>query len=245
MRLTERILHALLPWAGYLLLKLIGAAQKTSVVGLSAVRKVFARHDCAIFAFWHNRLMMIPYLYRRLFGMKDIVTLISSSRDGEYFVRALKLFRPFVVRGSSTRGGSAAFKALVARINGGVDCILTPDGPQGPKYSVQPGILALARVTGVPIIPVSYWSSRHKILHTWDGFLLTLPFGRTTYVFGEPLYCPRNAPESQLESLANSLRDSLLSACVIAGERSQDRPARAQGRRGGVRLVEQEPSSGA
>jgi len=222
MRSIEKLLLNILPWTGYLILKLIGATQQTRVVNLAAVTRVFAEHGCAIFAFWHNRLMMIPYIYRRLFGMKDIVTLISSSRDGEYFVRALRLFRPYIVRGSSTRGGSAAFKALVRRIRDGMDCIITPDGPQGPKYSIQPGTIALARLTGVPIIPVSYWSSRSKILNTWDGFILTLPFGRTTYVFGEPVYCPRTTTESRMNSLAQTLRQSLLTASHLAGEDLSD-----------------------
>ena len=216
MRLTEKFLLNLLPWAGFLLIKLIGATQRTRVFNLATVNRIFASHACAIFAFWHNRLMMIPYIYRRLFGMKDIVTLISSSRDGEYFVSALRLFRPFIVRGSSTRGGSTAFKALLSKISEGMDCIITPDGPQGPKYIVQPGIVALARVTGVPIIPVSYWCTRRRILNTWDGFILTLPFGRTTYVFGDPLYCPANATESQMEALAHSLQKALLKASLRA-----------------------------
>ncbi len=218
MRLTERLLLDVLPWAGYLIIKLIGATQRTCVVNLSTVKRIFAKHGCAIFAFWHNRLMMIPYIYRRLFGMKDIVTLVSSSRDGEYFVRALKLFRPHVVRGSSTRGGSAAFKELVRKINEGMDCIVTPDGPQGPKYTIQPGIVALARMTGVPIIPVSYWSSRQIILNTWDGFMITLPFGATTYIFGDPLYCPTSAAELQMESLAQNLRRALIAASERAGD---------------------------
>jgi lysophospholipid acyltransferase (LPLAT)-like uncharacterized protein len=218
MKLTERLLLSVLPWVGYLLLKSVGATQRTRVVNLRAVHMVFAKHGWAIFAFWHNRLMMIPYIYRRLFGNKDIVTLISSSRDGEYFVRALKLFRPYMVRGSSTRGGSEAFKALVRRIRQGMDCIITPDGPQGPKYTIQPGTIALARLTGIPIIPVSYWSSRYRILKTWDGFVLTLPFGKMTYAFGEPVYCPKDASDSQMDRLAETLRQLLLATSRLSGE---------------------------
>lgn len=220
MRPTQKLLLKLLPAAGYLIIKMIGAAQRTRVLNLPTVRRVLAppRRGCAIFAFWHNRLMMIPYVYRRLFGMKDIVTVISSSMDGQYFVRALKLFRPFVVRGSSTRGGSEAFRALVKRIREGMDCIITPDGPRGPRYRVQPGIIALARLTRVPIIPVSYWSSRSRTLRTWDGFFVTLPFGRTTYVFGEPLYCPANAGESEMEALSLSLAEALHAATRRARE---------------------------
>lgn len=218
MRPTEKLLLKLLPWAGRGIIKVVGATQRTRVINLRMVNRVFAKHGRAIFAFWHNRLMLIAYIYRRLFGMKDIVTLVSSSREGEYFVRMLKFFHPFVVRGSSTRGGSIAVKSLVRKIMQGMDCIITPDGPLGPKYRVQPGIIALARFTGAPIIPVSYWSSRRKILNTWDDFIFTLPFGRTTYVFGEPLYCPANATEPQMARLADALREALFAASRRAKE---------------------------
>ncbi len=228
MRLRKRLLLNVLPLAGYALSKIIGATQRTRVINLRTVKTVFAKHGCAIFAFWHNRLFMIAYIYRRLFGMKDIVTLISSSRDGEHFVRALRFFRPFVVRGSSTRGGSVAFKLLVRKIKQGMDCIITPDGPRGPRYQVQPGTVALARLTGVPIIPVSYWSSRRIILGTWDRFIATLPFGRTTYVFGEPLYCPAEATEMEMARLAERLKEGLLAASRRAMEDLGEAPGQGE-----------------
>ena len=228
MRLIQKLLLNLLPLAGYAVGKAIGATQKTRVINLRAVKDVFAKHGCAIFAFWHNRLMMIAYIYRRLFGMKDIVTLISSSKDGEYFVRALRLFRPFVVRGSSTRGGSPAMKSLVKNIKQGMDCIITPDGPLGPRYQVQPGIVALARLTGVPIIPVSYWSSRRVILNTWDRFLVTLPFGKTAYVFGEPIHCPSEASETEMERVAERVREGLFAASRRAMEDLGEAPEQGE-----------------
>ena len=32
--------------------------------------------------------------------------------------------------------------------------LVTPDGPRGPCYVVQEGVIALAQVTGLPIVPV-------------------------------------------------------------------------------------------
>lgn len=220
MRWTEKLLYNLMSVAGYLLISLIGISQRSRFVNVRTVRRVHAEQGRAIFASWHNRLMMIPYVYRRLFGKKKAVTLVSISKDGEYIARVLKYFRPLVVRGSTTRGGSAAFKSLAARIEEGMDCAITPDGPQGPKYRVQLGTVALARLTGVPIIPFGYWSSRRKILRTWDGFVVTLPFGRTTYVFGEPLYCPADATDEQMAAFADNLREALFVASRQAREES-------------------------
>ncbi len=220
MRWTEKLLYNLMSVAGYLVISLIGVSQRSRFVNVRTVRRVHAERGQAIIALWHNRLMMIPYVYRRLFGKKEAVTLVSTSKDGEYIARILKYFRPLVVRGSTTRGGSTALKTLVTKIEEGMDCVITPDGPQGPKYRVQLGTVALARITGVPVIPFGYWSSRRKILGTWDGFVVTLLFGKTTYVFGEPLYCPQEATDEQMAAFADNLREALFAVTQRAREES-------------------------
>ena len=228
MRAFDRVLLSLTPWVGYLVLKLIGISQRTRFVNLRTVRRLHTRHPAVIFAVWHNRMMMIPYLYRRLFGPKTIVTLASSSRDGEYISRALRYFRPRLVRGSTSRGGSAAFRALIRSIDEGMDCIITPDGPRGPRCRVQAGTIALARLTGVPIVPMSYASSRRKVLSSWDRFILTLPFGRTTYAFGQPIICPRDASKEEMESLARRLEEAMLETSRRAEADLSRSPARGR-----------------
>ena len=49
-----------------------------------------------------------------------------------------------VVRGSSSRGGAQALRALAAAVRAGEDVAVVPDGPRGPRERVQPGVVALA-----------------------------------------------------------------------------------------------------
>lgn len=223
MTFKDRFILAILPYAAWLVIKLIGGTQRMRVINLDAVEEVFKERGNAIFAFWHNRFLMIPYFYRTLFGWKDIVTLISRSIDGEYLDRGFKLFRPFVVRGSSSKGGTSALKKLVREIKTGKDCIITPDGPRGPRYEVQGGIATLSLLSKTPIIPVSYDSSRKLVLNSWDRTIITLPFGRSVLVFGKPIYPRSEGSKGDADWLCNQLKEQMTKITQMAEQECREK----------------------
>jgi lysophospholipid acyltransferase (LPLAT)-like uncharacterized protein len=221
MKLKDRVLMAAVPPLAYYLIKFIGRTQKVRYIGLDNIRKVFREQGNAIIAFWHNRIFGIPYNYRRLFGDKRIVTLSSRSRDGEYSTRIQRQFGGETIRGSSSRGGSEALKKLVREIQSGKDCAITPDGPQGPKYSVHEGAVAVAKLSGVPIVPVSYDCTRKRVLKSWDNFIVPLPFGRMVFVFGEPIYTELNGNKLSTEDLRAALKDELMRITALSEKETQ------------------------
>jgi lysophospholipid acyltransferase (LPLAT)-like uncharacterized protein len=158
-----------------------------------------------ILAFWHGRLLLMPYSYRG----KRMVTMISKHRDGEFIARTMQRFGHGAVRGSSTRGATAALKALVRHLRLGDDAGVTPDGPKGPRGVVQPGTLMAARLAGVPIVPVSFGATRARNLASWDRFLVPMPFSRGTFFYGQPLNVPRDADSVQMEDLRLRLEQVL------------------------------------
>lgn len=126
--------------------------------------------------------------------------LISQHRDGELIARTVKLLGIESVRGSTTRGGLSAIRSMVRTMQDGFNIAITPDGPQGPRHMVQAGIVELARLTGAPIIPMTYSASRRKVFRSWDQFNLPFPFSRVVYIFGEPVLVPRElGPEEREE----------------------------------------------
>jgi lysophospholipid acyltransferase (LPLAT)-like uncharacterized protein len=100
----------------------------------------------------------------------------------------MKYFNHETVRASSSRGGRAAFKAMLALSKEPVDIVLTPDGPRGPRHELKDGIIQLARMSGRPVIPMAFACSRGHRFQSWDRFLLPYPFSRGVYSFGEPIY---------------------------------------------------------
>jgi lysophospholipid acyltransferase (LPLAT)-like uncharacterized protein len=68
-----------------------------------------------------------------------------------------------------------------------------PDGPRGPAERVQPGVVALAALTGAPVVPFGFAARPARRLHSWDRFMVPLPFARAAVVFGAAAMVPREA----------------------------------------------------
>src|SRR5437016_12827041 len=113
-----------------------------------------------ILAFWHAQQLMIPTGYR---GTGANV-LISQHHDGEIIARIISRFGHWAVRGSSTRGGALALRELIRLGRSGVDLVVTPDGPKGPRQVAQLGVIQLAKATGLPIVPLTFSCSKKKSL---------------------------------------------------------------------------------
>ena len=149
-----------------------------------------------ILAFWHGRLLMIPMAWQRLAPMH---MLISAHPDGQIIADAVTYFGVDSIAGSTSRGGSVALRTMLKRLKDG-DCVgITPDGPRGPAMTASFGIVNVARLARVPILPITYATSRRRMLATWDRFHLALPFGRGVYLWGEPIEIAADLDEAGLE----------------------------------------------
>ena len=91
----------------------------------------------------------------------------------------------------------------------GYDLAVTPDGPKGPRYVVQAGVISLAQITGLPIIPVGCNSRRKVCLRSWDRFQIPLPFSRCELILNQPILVPRDADAGTREELRRELEASL------------------------------------
>ncbi|MCF7675828.1 MAG: lysophospholipid acyltransferase family protein [Akkermansiaceae bacterium] len=147
-----------------------------------------ARTGPVIFALWHNRFFTVPPAFRKAYGSRrKCVVLTSASLDGAVVARAMAVFGFGAVRGSSSRRGVAALVGLTRAVRSGLDVCITPDGPRGPRYVFQPGMVKLAEASGTPIIPVHVTFSSAWRFKTWDRFVVPKPFSRVRVVFDHPL----------------------------------------------------------
>ncbi len=121
----------------------------------------------------------------------------------------LGTFGVTAVRGSSSRRGPQALLELTSHAKLGFDLAVTPDGPRGPRYVAQPGVIALAQLTGMPIIAVTCNASHKICLKSWDGFQVPLPFSKCEFILDPPLYVPRDGDEQQREQIRLQLEQAL------------------------------------
>ena len=86
---------------------------------------------------------------------------------------------------------------------------ITPDGPRGPKEIVSEGIIKIAKNANVPIIPIGFWSSRNFSLKSWDSFLITLPFSKCNFVWGEAIKVPKNLNSDEMVDFQNTIKNKI------------------------------------
>ena len=167
----------------------------------------------AIYCTWHNRLPLCLELYHNYVMPRTqtagLAAMVSASKDGAFLASILECFKVQPVRGSSSRRGPQALLELTTWAERGYDLAITPDGPRGPRYVVQEGVMSLAQLTGLPIVPASYHLNWKVRLHSWDRFQIPLPFTRCEFFFGRPLRVPREASDAQREGLRRQLEQTL------------------------------------
>lgn len=165
------------------------------ITGAESYLRFWRSGQPVVFVLWHGRLLAGAYAQRG----NGLVALISQHRDGEYIARVVERWGYGTVRGSSTRGGTAALRQLVRCVREGRSVVLTPDGPQGPRERMKPGALRVAQLSGAPVIPVATGASRSWWVEGWDRFQIPKPFSRIRMVYGEPLHIARTAGDAELE----------------------------------------------
>jgi hypothetical protein len=159
---------SLLPPVAAALIRTVARSMRCETRGHEAVDAVYREGRHIILAFWHAQQLMIPVGYR---GTGSHV-LISQHGDGEIIARIIARFGHEAVRGSSTRGGPGALRALIKLGRSGRDVVVTPDGPKGPRHVVKLGVIQLAKATGLPIVPLAFACSKKNSLRvgtdTWS-----------------------------------------------------------------------------
>src|SRR6266404_9544263 len=166
----------------------------------------------AIFCVWHNRLALSMPAYHGYAHKRNptagLASMVSASRDGGFLAAILERFGVQPVRGSSSRRGPQAMLELTSWAERGYDLAITPDGPRGPRYEVQDGVMSLAQVTGLPIIPFSYHLDWKLQVKSWDRFQIPLPFSRCELMVDKAFQVPRDASDEEREALRGQLEQT-------------------------------------
>jgi lysophospholipid acyltransferase (LPLAT)-like uncharacterized protein len=200
------------PIIGSTLIRLIGVTLK---VRMEDKTGWFSNHETEngkvfLFAFWHNRILMLPYFYKRFLPKRKLAVMISRSRDGQMITEIAAQFGIEAARGSSSKKSIHAFRQMLREFEqNGKDLGITPDGPRGPRYKVQPGVILLSQMSGLPIIPVICHYEDKWELPSWDRFQIPKPFTKCEIILGPVISVPADANDQVVESVAHQLESIL------------------------------------
>jgi lysophospholipid acyltransferase (LPLAT)-like uncharacterized protein len=160
--------------------------------------RFLAHGEHIIFAGLHEGMMMLPYHFRDRAGG---VVMVSRSRDGDLIADTVERFGMRAVRGSSGHGGRAALDLMADALNHDhVSAGVIVDGPRGPALEAKAGAIELARITGLPIVPGTWWCKPMARVKTWDRTIVPLPFSRIAFAFAEPLFVEPDADAAAVEA---------------------------------------------
>ncbi len=219
--LRSETFRRVLCWLGAQYIRLVHASGRWTVVGGDIPRRLWGEGRPFILCFWHGRLLMMPWSWET---RVPIHMLISRHRDGRLIADTVGHFGIHTVTGSTRRGGAEAVRAMVRLLKDGACVGITPDGPRGPRMRAGDGVVALARLSGVPVVPATYAVSRRRVLDTWDRFVLAWPFGRGVIVWGDPVEIPRDADADALEAARRRIEDGLNAISADADRRCGQSP---------------------
>lgn len=155
-----------------------------------------------IYGIWHNNALISVWILR----LEEVTAMVSNSKDGEIIAKAIELFGNPIIRGSSSKGAMQAAQQAMRTLQKNNALAITPDGPRGPKYELQEGILYLAALTNTPIIPFHIEGSRQWEFNSWDKMKLPKPFSVVHLHYGEPVHVSSEQMRSDEDKLITRQR---------------------------------------
>jgi lysophospholipid acyltransferase (LPLAT)-like uncharacterized protein len=164
-------------WLLALMLRLWGRTLRFEADAATQERLTKSDEPVAI-VLWHNRLFLSAEIFRRYRTRRAVHGLVSASKDGAWLAAFYRLIGIIPVRGSSSNFGREAGRALIEVMRAGHDIGITPDGPRGPMYVVEPGVLVVTRRNRAPMVLLGVEFTVAWRLRSWDRFYIPAPFSR-------------------------------------------------------------------
>jgi lysophospholipid acyltransferase (LPLAT)-like uncharacterized protein len=174
---------------------------------------LFSNQGGFILAGWHNQILSLTVHCSKELQKKrkiKLIPLVSHSKDGEYIYETFLRFGMESVRGSSSRGGAKAFRHLLKLIKSGNVPIFTPDGPRGPIYKVQLGLIQLAQMTNVPIVLFNSVYDNYYEFKSWDKHRFPKFFAKQWILYSEPIQIPQKMNEEEMNQILENVQFKML-----------------------------------
>ncbi len=210
---SRRIYYALgLPVLRALLRLLSITYREQPIIGEAHILPFIRENRLCAPSYWHQHHILCSTQVRRWVqqGFKACF-LVSGSVDGEVPARIARSWGAEVIRGSANQSGALALRDMQGMMKRGYSIITTADGPRGPKYEFKAGTVLMARIAGVPVIPIACAADRAWYLKRWDDFMIPKPFARVCVGVGAPCEVPKSVPLDAIEPVRQSIQEAVMS----------------------------------
>ena len=199
------IIQKFLAYIGYLYILFVGITSRIEIINQEFSSKMWKEKKPFILAFWHGQLMMIGHVWKSKAILNMLASSHSDGRFGAYIAGHFNLKNISI----ESKNKSPSLRQVFKILNNGNYLGVTPDGPRGPNQKVSEGIIKIAINSQVPIIPLGFASSRNFKLKSWDSFLITYPFSKCKFIWGDPIVIPSTTKDSEIEKYKLFLEEKI------------------------------------
>ena len=206
------LLQKFLAYVGYIYILFVCITSKIKIKNDQLSKKMLLDKKPFILAFWHSQLMMVGFVWKSKNTLNMLASSHSDGRFGSYIAGHFNLKNISIMAKNKSPSLRKVFKILNEKNYIGI----TPDGPRGPNKKVSEGIIKIAMHSQVPIIPLGFASNKNFKLNSWDSFLITYPFSKCNFVWGDPITIPSSTKENEIEKYKIFLEDKINSCVSIA-----------------------------
>jgi lysophospholipid acyltransferase (LPLAT)-like uncharacterized protein len=202
------LLNTLLTSIIFHILNLYTKTLRVQFEGAEKIQKHLENGGRIIMASWHQRFFG-GFFIPQIFQWSPCI-MISKSRDGDFVSRIARHVGWIPVRGSSSRGGREALRAMVQGVHEHKIGGHIVDGPTGPPRIIKPGLISLAQSANAVICPTVVSYEKAWIANSWDRFMVPKPFSRVLLRFGTIFPVPEMASNDQFEFFRKKVEDDLI-----------------------------------
>ncbi len=157
-----------------------------------------------IYVMWHANQFLVHGIPNR----PNLNILISNSLDGQIVANVCEKWGFRVKRGSSgNKGAVSSTLQLINSLKEGQSVAIMVDGPRGPYHKVKKGALILAKESGIPIVPVHWYSEQKTFrrLPSWDRMASPIGPCKILNIYGEPIYANDKTEQELAEEIESTL----------------------------------------
>ncbi len=202
-RLTPVIAPLLLKW----IIVLIGLTCRKKWVGAENLDDLKKNNKNWIYSTWHNNILLDALVLKN----QNLISMTSASKDGRIAARLLELMGNKTVSGSSSRGSVKVLLSMIKEVRAGQNGAITPDGPRGPRYQLQAGVITISQKTDAPLVPLHVECSKQWIFHkSWDKHKFPKPFSTIVISVGKPFKVPSKTSAQEFEIIRNTFETEMM-----------------------------------
>ena len=207
------IIQKFLAYLGYLYILFVGITSVIKIKNENFSNKMWQERKPFILAFWHSQLMMVGHVWKTNATLNMLASSHSDGGFGAYIAGHFNLKNISIV----AKNKSPSLRQIFKILKDGNYIGITPDGPRGPNQKVSEGIIKIAINSQVPIIPLGFASSKNFKLKSWDSFLITYPFSKCSFVWGDPIIIPSSTKDNEIENYKNYLENKI-NSCITKAQ---------------------------